>query len=122
MRVRFGGTPVAEKAQNGHTSFRLVGAEEVTATPYDIPIVGYDTRTVNRLRLWEASSENGFDLQLFNDMHYNRAVERQNSAENISRVLYPNDSGPSGKALSLKQQYFFVSATTQDIVRKHRAH
>ena len=81
-----------------------------------MPIVGFDTNTVNTLRLWEATSPNGFDLQLFNNMDYNRAVERQNSAENISRVLYPNDNGPSGKALRLKQQYFFSSASLQDLV------
>jgi len=120
VKVRFGGTPVMEKASNGHVHFKLIGAEEITATPYDIPIVGYDTRTVNRLRLWEASSDNGFDLQLFNDMRYHRAVERQNNAENISRVLYPNDSGPSGKALRLKQQYFFSSASLQDLLAKFK--
>ena len=120
VTVRFGGTPVADKGTNGHTTYRIENAEEITATPYDMPIVGFDTRTVNRLRLWEASSENGFDLQLFNDMHYLRAVERQNNAENISRVLYPNDSGPSGKALRLKQQYFFTSASLQDLVHKFK--
>lgn len=120
VKVQFGGTPVVEKGPNGYVRFKLVGAEEVTATPYDTPILGYATRTVNRLRLWEASSDDGFDLQLFNDMHYNRAVERQNSAENISRVLYPNDSGPSGKALRLKQQYFFSSASLQDLLAKFK--
>jgi starch phosphorylase len=120
VTVRFGGTPVADKGTNGHTTYRIENAEEITATPYDMPIVGFDTRTVNRLRLWEATSENGFDLQLFNDMHYLRAVERQNNAENISRVLYPNDSGPSGKALRLKQQYFFTSASLQDLVHKFK--
>ncbi len=120
VKVLFGGTPVIEKDINGHSVYKLAGAEVVTATPFDVPIVGFDTRTVNRLRLWEASSENGFDLQLFNDMHYMRAVERQNAAENISRVLYPNDSGPSGKALRLKQQYFFTSASLQDLVIKYK--
>ena len=120
VKVQFGGTPVVEKGPNGYVRFKLVGAEEVTATPYDTPILGYATRTVNRLRLWEASSDDGFDLQLFNDMHYNRAVERQNSAENVSRVLYPNDSGPSGKALRLKQQYFFSSASLQDLLAKFK--
>ena len=99
----------------------IENAEEVTATPYDMPIIGYGTNTVNTLRLWSATSPNGFDLQLFNNMDYNRAVERQNSAENISRVLYPNDSGPSGKALRLKQQYFFSSASLQDLVRHYVA-
>lgn len=120
VKVRFGGNLVSEKNAKGNTCFTLIGAEEVLATPYDTPIVGFNTRTVNRLRLWEASSENGFNLQLFNDMHYMRAVEQQNSAENISRVLYPNDSGPSGKALRLKQQYFFTSASLQDLVAKYK--
>ena len=120
VKVHFGGHTVSEKGPNGYVTYRVVGAEEVTATPYDVPIVGFGTKTVNRLRLWEASSENGFDLQLFNDMHYNRAVEAQNSAENISRVLYPNDAGPSGKALRLKQQYFFTSASLQDLVAKFK--
>jgi starch phosphorylase len=120
VKVLFGGTPVAERHPDGHVSFRIEGAEEILATPYDTPIVGYGTTTVNRLRLWEASSENGFDLQLFNDMHYNRAIERQIAAENISRVLYPNDSGPSGKALRLKQQYFFTSASLQDLLAKFK--
>lgn len=84
-----------------------------------MPIVGYGTGTVNTLRLWQASSPNGFDLQFFNNMEYNRAVERQNSAENVSAVLYPNDSGPSGKTLRLKQQYFFSSASLQDLVRHY---
>ena len=117
VTVRFGGNIVYGKAPDGQDRFYLENAEEITATPYDMPVVGYDTKTVNTLRLWEASSPNGFDLQLFNDMQYNRAVERQNNAENISRVLYPNDSGPSGKALRLKQQYFFSSASLQDLVR-----
>lgn len=116
VTVRFGGNIVYGKTPDGQDSYHLENAEEVTATPYDMPIVGYGTNTVNTLRLWEATSSNGFDLQLFNDMQYNRAVERQNSAENISRVLYPNDSGPSGKTLRLKQQYFFSSASLQDLV------
>lgn len=121
VTVKFGGTIAYGKAPDGRMRFYLENAEEVTATPYDMPIVGYDTNTVGTLRLWEATSPNGFDLQLFNDMQYNRAVERQNSAENISRVLYPNDSGPSGKALRLKQQYFFSSASLQDLVHHYVA-
>ncbi|MCK9169367.1 MAG: glycogen/starch/alpha-glucan phosphorylase, partial [Treponema sp.] len=117
VTVRFGGNIAYGKTPDGRPRFYLENAEEVTATPYDMPVVGYDTNTVNTLRLWSATSPNGFDLQLFNDMEYNRAVEKQNSAENISRVLYPNDSGPSGKALRLKQQYFFSSASLQDLVR-----
>ena len=121
VTVKFGGNICYGKTPDGQPRFYIENAEEVTATPYDMPIIGYDTKTVNTLRLWQASSPNGFDLQLFNNMEYNRAVERQNSAENISRVLYPNDNGPSGKALRLKQQYFFSSASLQDLVRHYVA-
>ncbi|MBR5867182.1 MAG: glycogen/starch/alpha-glucan phosphorylase, partial [Spirochaetaceae bacterium] len=117
VNVTFGGNVSVRKGDNGRDYFSIENGENVTATPFDMPIIGYDTNTVNTLRLWQASSPDGFDLQLFNNMEYNRAVERQNSAENISRVLYPNDNGPSGKALRLKQQYFFTSASLQDLVR-----
>ena len=116
VTVKFGGEIKYGKTPDGQDRFYIENAEEVTATPYDMPIVGYDTNTVNTLRLWQASSPNGFDLQLFNDMRYNEAVFRQNEAQNISRVLYPNDNGPQGKALRLKQQYFFCSASLQDLV------
>ncbi len=121
VTVKFGGNIAYGKTPDGQPRFYIENAEEVTATPYDMPVIGYGTNTVNTLRLWAATSPNGFDLQLFNNMEYNRAVERQNSAENISRVLYPNDSGPSGKALRLKQQYFFSSASLQDLVRHYVA-
>lgn len=116
VTVKFGGNIAYGTSPDGQPRFYLENAEEVIATPYDMPIIGFDTNTVNTLRLWEATSADGFDLQLFNNMEYNRAVEKQNSAENISRVLYPNDNGPSGKALRLKQQYFFSSASLQDLV------
>ena len=116
VTVKFGGEIKYGKTPDGQDRFYIENAEEVTATPYDMPVVGYDTNTVNTLRLWQASSPNGFDLQLFNDMRYNEAVFRQNEAQNISRVLYPNDNGPQGKALRLKQQYFFCSASLQDLV------
>ncbi|MEL3905490.1 MAG: glycogen/starch/alpha-glucan phosphorylase [Treponema sp.] len=117
VKVRFGGQSLCIKQPDGSLTCSLENAEEVIAIPYDMAIIGYDTKTVNRLRLWEATSDNGFDLQLFNNMEYTAAVARQNSAENISRVLYPNDTGPSGKALRLKQQYFFTSASLQDLLR-----
>ena len=119
VTVKFGGNIAYGKTPDGQPRFYIENAEEVTATPYDMPIIGFGTKTVNTLRLWQASSPDGFDLQLFNNMEYNRAVERQNSAENITRVLYPNDNGPSGKALRLKQQYFFCSASLQDLVRHY---
>ena len=81
VTVKFGGNIAYGKTPDGRDRFYVENAEEVVATPYDMPIVGYGTGTVNTLRLWQASSANGFDLQLFNNMEYNRAVERQNSAE-----------------------------------------
>lgn len=119
--VKIGGSVVAAIGPDGRERPALANAETIRAVPHDMPVVGYGTKTVNTLRLWAAQSPDGFDLQLFNDMHYNRAVERANRAEDLSRVLYPNDAGPSGKALRLKQQYFFVSASLQDILRGFKA-
>ena len=119
VTVKFGGQIKYGKTPDGQDRFYLENAEEIIATPYDMPIVAYGSNTVNTLRLWQASSPNGFDLQLFNDMQYHRAVERQNDAENISRVLYPNDNGPMGKELRLRQQYFFSSASLQDLVHHY---
>ena len=119
VTIKFGGSIVSRPGPGGRTLYTQEGAELVTATPFDMPIVGYGTRTVDTLRLWAATSPDGFDLQWFNAMDYLRSVERQISAENISRVLYPNDSGPLGKALRLKQQYFFTSASLQDMMRHY---
>ena len=109
--VKIGGEVAIIVDEQGRERFTVKNAEIIRAIPHDMPIVGYDTKTVNTLRLWEAYSPDGFNLQLFNDMQYIRAVEKANQAEDLSRVLYPNDSGPSGKALRLKQQYFFVKNT-----------
>lgn len=119
--VKFGGKIIVEKDEEGREHFKRIDAELVSAVPFDMPIVGYGNKTVNTLRLWQAESPNGFDLQMFNDQHYNTAVKDIVRAEDISRVLYPNDSGPSGKELRLRQQYFFVSASLQDLVRKFKA-
>ncbi|WP_149554445.1 glycogen/starch/alpha-glucan phosphorylase [Treponema pectinovorum] len=119
VRVKFGGEIKYGKTPDGQDRFYIENAEEVIATPYDMPVVGFQTNTVNTLRLWQASSPNGFDLQLFNEMRYNEAVFNQNNAENITRVLYPNDNGPQGKTLRLKQQYFFCSASLQDLVHHY---
>jgi starch phosphorylase len=118
--VRFGGHVVSEEQPDGSHRFKTVNTENIKAIPYDMPIIGWDTDTVGTLRLWEAESDNGFNLQLFNDMDYIRAVEAQNRAGDLSRVLYPNDSGPTGKALRLRQQYFFSSASLQDIIREYK--
>lgn len=118
--VKFGGRVVTEQAPGGRLVFKTVDTENVRAVPFDMPIIGWDTSTINTLRLWEAESANGFNLQLFNDMEYLRAVELQNRANDLSRVLYPNDSGPFGKTLRLRQQYFFSSASLQDIIREYK--
>ncbi|MDP1596816.1 MAG: glycogen/starch/alpha-glucan phosphorylase [Methylotenera sp.] len=97
---------------------RWVDAEHVVATAYDVPVPGYGTDTVNNLRLWSAKAAREFDLRHFNDGNYEKAVQERNDTENISKVLYPNDTSVLGKELRLKQQYFFVSASIQDILRR----
>lgn len=97
------------------------GDQVVKAVPYDMPMIGYDTTNINTLRLWQAEPMNNFDFTAFNDQDYNKAVEEKNRAEDISRVLYPNDTTENGKVLRIKQQYFFCSASIQDIIRKHVA-
>ncbi len=92
----------------------------VRAVPYDVPIIGYDTKTINKLRLWQSEPFHEFDLDLFNEQEYDRALREKNRAEDISRVLYPCDDKVAGKILRIKQQYFFVSASIQDMVRKYK--
>ena len=75
---------------------------------YDVPISGFQNRTVNNLRLWSARAPRAFDFQIFNRGDYMQAVEEKQRSETISKVLYPNDQGFSGKELHLKQQYFFL--------------
>lgn len=93
---------------------------EVKAVPYDLPITGYGTQNVNTLRLWQAKPREEFDFHLFNEQHFTQALGDRNRAQDICRVLYPNDSTREGKALRLRQQYFFTSASLQDLIREHR--
>ena len=95
-------------------------AQEVWAMAYDTPVAGFRNGTVNTLRLWSAKSSREFDLAHFNTGEYVRAVEDKTISENISKVLYPADDQSAGKELRLKQQYFFVSATLQDVVRRFK--
>ncbi|MFZ9820555.1 MAG: glycogen/starch/alpha-glucan family phosphorylase, partial [Methylophilaceae bacterium] len=95
-----------------------IDADSVVAMAYDVPIPGYATQTVNTLRLWSAKSAKEFNLNQFNDGNYELAVEGRNASESISKVLYPNDASASGRELRLKQQYFFVSASIQDILHR----
>ena len=93
----------------------------VKAVPYDMPIIGFGTKNVGTLRLWQAESDAGFDFLAFDSGNYDGAVKAKNDAENISKVLYPNDNTDEGKILRLRQEYFFSSASITDILRKHIA-
>ena len=93
---------------------------DVLATPYDTPVPGYGTQTVNTLRLWAAKAVQEFDLHEFNEGDYIGAIEARARSENICRVLYPNDNVAAGKELRLAQEYFFVAATLQDIIRRYK--
>ncbi len=97
-----------------------VDSQDVMAMAYDIPIPGYATNTVNNLRLWAAKATRDFDLSYFHEGNYIKAVETKHESENISRVLYPADTTYMGRELRLKQEYFFVSASIQDIVQRFR--
>lgn len=94
--------------------------ESVRAVPYDMPIIGYQTNNIGTLRLWQSEALCEFDLELFNRQQYDKSVKTKNDAENISKILYPNDDTDAGKKLRLKQQYFFCSASLQDIVRTYK--
>ena len=93
---------------------------DIKAVPYDTPIIGYKGETINTLRLWKSEPFEPFNFEEFNNQNYDLAVKEKNNAENISKVLYPNDSNREGKKLRLKQQYFFVSASIQDLVNRHK--
>lgn len=121
VEVNFYGHVDTVTDESGRVHFKTMNTEKVTAIPYDMPIIGFGNGVVNTLRLWEAHSPEGFDLQLFNKEMYNESVDKKNRAEDISRVLYPSDLGHSGKTLRLRQQYFFSSASLKDIIRKYKA-
>ena len=95
--------------------------QTVNAVPYDMPIIGYGTNTIDTLRLWQCEAEKELDFDAFNAQDYAKALEKKNKAEDITRVLYPNDSTWEGKRLRIKQQYVLSSASLQDILREFRA-
>ena len=115
--VRFFGQVETQTTAHGPLH-RWVGGKTVLGVPYDTPIAGYLTNTVNTLRLWQARSSEEFDLRLFNDGDYERSVVEKNDSEVISKVLYPNDHFQAGKELRLKQEYFFVACSIADVVRR----
>ncbi|MBW7851875.1 MAG: glycogen/starch/alpha-glucan phosphorylase [Rhodospirillales bacterium] len=118
--VRFGGRILEYKDAEGVLRHHWADAEEVMAMAFDLPIPGYGGSTVNNLRLWSARSTREFNLKYFNAGNYIEAVRDKNESENLSKVLYPSDSTARGKELRFKQEYFFVSASIQDILARFR--
>lgn len=120
VKVKFGGN-VRLLTEKGRLKAIHENYDEILAVPYDIPIIGYNNTTVNTLRLWTAETvDKDFDFSTFNHGDYLKAVEYKYSVESISQVLYPDDSNIKGKLLRLKQQYFFVSAGIQSIIRHYK--
>ncbi len=118
--VGFYGYTETRISGKGKTEHYWVPAETVLASAHDCPIPGFNTSTVNYLRLWTAKSSEEFNLDYFNHGDYMKAVQDKSISENISKVLYPNDTTEQGKILRLKQQYFMVCASLQDILIHHR--
>ena len=117
--VRFGGW--VEQAEGPDTPPAWRHAGEVAAKAYDMVVPGHGTERVSTLRLWKAMAPSQIDLHAFNSGDYARAAEYKNEFENISWVLYPNDSTPAGRELRLRQEYFFTTASIQDILARHLA-
>jgi starch phosphorylase len=115
--IRFGGHSCSCTDESGETRYEWLDTHDVLAIPFDIPIPGYKNDIVNTLRLWSASSSDGFDLEEFNAGSYVDAVAAKNAAENITMVLYPNADSENGQELRLRQQYFLASASLQDTIR-----
>jgi glycogen phosphorylase len=118
--VQFGGRVEVTSGPRGK-EWRWVDTKTVVGLPYDLPVVGYGGGTVNTLRLWSAKAAEEFDLDDFNRGEYVDAVANKVLAENLTKVLYPNDNVFEGKELRLKQQYFFVSCSLQDILRRFKS-
>ena len=115
-RIRFYGQTTQVIKEDGSMGVESVNTHDVLAIPFDMPIPGYKNGTVNTLRLWKATATSEFDLEEFNAGSYSESVAAKNGAEQITMVLYPNDSSENGKELRLKQQYFLVSASLQDVL------
>lgn len=120
VRVRFFGKSEAWSDENGKLKFSWVDTEDVIAVPYDIYITGYNSDVVSVLRLWQPKAIEEFDFTEFEKGNYEKAVHEKNIAETLCKVLYPNDAFYQGRELRLRQEYFFVSAAVQDIIRRHK--
>jgi len=117
--IRFGGHLKRTHDSSGTETVTWVEGDEVLAMAYDLPVSGFRSGTVLYLRLWSAGASRDFDLRYFNDGDYLGAMREKAISESLSKVLYPNDSTSAGQELRLKQEYFFVSASLQDILRRH---
>jgi starch phosphorylase len=122
LRVQLYGQVEHVFDDRGNSRPRWVDTKTVLGVPYDIPIAGYGTKTVNFLRLWGSKATEEFDLATFNQGGYIEAVREKAVGESVSKVLYPNDKTENGKELRLVQQYFFVACSLRDIIRRHRKH
>jgi starch phosphorylase len=118
--VKFYGRVVDYKHEDGLLRHHWVETDDVMAMAYDTPVPGYGGKTVNNMRLWAAKSSRDFELRYFNQGDYIQAVADKNESENLSKVLYPNDTTEMGRELRLKQQYFFVSASLQDMLFRYK--
>jgi len=121
-QIKFNGHVVQYKDERGVERYHWIDTDDVMAMAYDTPIPGYGTRTVNNMRLWAAKATRDFELRYFNEGNYIKAVEDKNESENLSKVLYPNDTTEMGRELRLRQQYFFVCASLQDVFYRHSKH
>ncbi|MDR0305227.1 MAG: glycogen/starch/alpha-glucan phosphorylase [Chitinispirillales bacterium] len=119
VKIKFYGRTMQYQDKDGHNVVSWIDTENVIAMPYDIPIPGYGVGNVNTLRLWSARSADEFKFDFFNSGDYIGACQDKFVSENISKVLYPNDNNISGRELRLKQQFFFSSASLQDIIRRY---
>ncbi len=120
VEVGFGGYTESYHDSEGNYHVRWIPGQTIMGQPYHTLVPGYRTKTVNMLRLWGARATREFDLQLFDVGDYTRAVEQKTSSENVTKVLYPNDNTPQGKELRLKQQYFFVACSLDNIIKRFR--
>ena len=118
VEVGFGGCTESYHDSEGNYRVRWIPAQTIMGQPFHTLVPGYRTKTVNMLRLWGARATREFDLQLFDVGDYTRAVEQKTSSENVTKVLYPNDNTPQGKELRLKQQYFFVACSLNNIIKR----
>ncbi|BAU64627.1 glycogen phosphorylase [Stanieria sp. NIES-3757] len=119
VEVKLGGHTEGYHDDKGHYRVYWIPDRIIRAIPYDTPVPGYQTNTVNSLRLWKAEASESFNFEAFNAGNYDSAVAEKISSETISKVLYPNDNTPQGRELRLAQQYFFVAASLHDLVRIH---